>query len=363
MSVASTFDSLSPAEQQIILDSPSIAPPPGVVPDFVNPPNGNACAHAIIAVCLFLTICSATLRAYSRLRRLKRVWADDYIGLAAFGNFIGFIWVSYLLMTKVGYLVHQWNFRVRDTITVLYVIHLSNAFYCVTVALIKTAILREWGRIFVPGPTRTPFWWTCHALIFLNVSYYVARLFFEILVCSPQQSSIAEFLPGSVCLAQSWEVKDIVTSALNLVSDLIILLVSQRIIWRLQIPLRRKVGVSLVFLIGILGFVCTVIQLYTTLGWYSGYDETYAGSMLILTRVPEVTCMFLAFCIPAAPSVFRDSNLAKRVSTIIRSWKAPFAKHRTKGSCHVPSTTTTWLPMSYRRIDGSTSQFNPGGDE
>lgn len=41
-------------------------------------------------------------------------------------------------------------------------------------------------------------------------------------------------------------------AAINVVLDLVILVIPQRIIWRLKMKKAKKIGVSLIFLIGIL---------------------------------------------------------------------------------------------------------------
>lgn len=48
------------------LDSPALAPPSGVQPDFDNPPNRNAAVHVMLAFCLALTSIFLLLRVYTR---------------------------------------------------------------------------------------------------------------------------------------------------------------------------------------------------------------------------------------------------------------------------------------------------------
>jgi hypothetical protein len=58
-------------------NQPALSPPPGVVPNFDDPPNGNVQAHFGIAISLVLVASSASLRAYSRIFCIKQVKLED----------------------------------------------------------------------------------------------------------------------------------------------------------------------------------------------------------------------------------------------------------------------------------------------
>jgi hypothetical protein len=71
------FTSLSPAEQQALLSGPALPPPPGVLSDFDDPPNGNAEGASIMAICLFAVAVSGLMRIYSRIFVVKRARVED----------------------------------------------------------------------------------------------------------------------------------------------------------------------------------------------------------------------------------------------------------------------------------------------
>lgn len=70
------------------------------------------------------------------------------------------------------------------------------------------------------------------------------------LACTPREKIWDPTVPGGKCT--NLKVSLVVSSTTNVVSDILILLLPQNIIWRLQMPLQRKIGVSLIFVVGIM---------------------------------------------------------------------------------------------------------------
>jgi hypothetical protein len=48
------FSSLPPEQQEMILDGPALEPPPNVMPNLHDPPNGNALFYAVLSIFLIL---------------------------------------------------------------------------------------------------------------------------------------------------------------------------------------------------------------------------------------------------------------------------------------------------------------------
>lgn len=121
--------------------------------------------------------------------------------------------------------------------------------YSFTIMLLKAAILLEWVRIFVPTGTRNSFYWICHLLIWINVLFYVAIIIAVNLACTPYQKNWDLCLPGH-CIRT--EHANMASAMINFVFDLIIPILPQRGIWRLQMSKQKKLGVSIVFAIGLM---------------------------------------------------------------------------------------------------------------
>jgi hypothetical protein len=114
---------------------------------------------------------------------------------------------------------------------------------------LKTAIMKEWIDIFVPRGTRNTFFWISCGIIAYNVAFYSAAIIAANLSCIPQ-NAIWDVTVHGKCF--NYKAMEMAGAAINLVSDLIILILPQRVIWTLNMSTSRKLGVSFIFAIGIL---------------------------------------------------------------------------------------------------------------
>ena len=56
---------------------PALTPPPGVIPNFVNPPSQGYVTVVVLAICLAITTPIVLLRIYVRYFINRRLWWDD----------------------------------------------------------------------------------------------------------------------------------------------------------------------------------------------------------------------------------------------------------------------------------------------
>lgn len=130
-------------------------------------------------------------------------------------------------------------------------LHVVSVMYGITVFFIKLSILLQYLEIFA-AKTRGIFFWTCHALIWLNFAVYVISTFMEIFPCSPLSKSWDPLLAHSGHCAINVLVLNVVAAAANSLSDIIILILPQPVIWNLQMHFKKRLAVSAVFSIGLL---------------------------------------------------------------------------------------------------------------
>jgi hypothetical protein len=128
--------------------------------------------------------------------------------------------------------------------------NLGSIIYGIAITILKTGILLQWARLFVPHPDRNALWWTCHILIMINILFYTICTFVEIFACTPRQKIWTPKLPGK-CLDIG--AVNIASSVVNFVSDVIIFLLPQKVIWDLHgVTFRKKLGIAALFAVGIL---------------------------------------------------------------------------------------------------------------
>lgn len=125
--------------------------------------------------------------------------------------------------------------------------------YCINMFLIKLAILLQLLRVFVPLKMRNAMFWACHALIWLNFIYYTIYVFLAIFYCNPVKKGWSQQLYPPIegsCL--DLHAAYIAGAVINTASDFSIVILPQPVIWHLQLSTKRKVGLCVIFLIGLM---------------------------------------------------------------------------------------------------------------
>ena len=86
-------------------------------------------------------------------------------------------------------------------------------------------------------------------MIVLNAVFYVYMII-QFGICEPSSDALSPTQPPQVCLYSFTFV--IVSGAFNLVLDVLVLVTPVYAIWRLKLPIQRKLNTAAVFAIGTL---------------------------------------------------------------------------------------------------------------
>ena len=119
--------------------------------------------------------------------------------------------------------------------------------YSVDILLAKLSILLQYLRILVP--TRNKVFYLTHFVIWLNLLFYIAIGLVTIFECKPREKIWKPFLPGR-CV--NFNAVLITGASVNIVSDFVILAFPIASVWRLQMAVRHKIGISAIFAVGLL---------------------------------------------------------------------------------------------------------------
>ncbi|KXJ91813.1 hypothetical protein Micbo1qcDRAFT_233206 [Microdochium bolleyi] len=286
-----------------LLASPALAPPAGVTPEFDSPPNQNTLAYAVTSVlsCI-LTLC-VLVRLYGRGYLERKFGVEDALMILGYGAYWGTAYAGYELILTPGYYVHTWNLRLGDMIRPGYLILIYGCCYSAVLPLIKTAILLDWCRIFVPGDrSRNAFWWGCILLSVLQCLWGLICIVLLNMQCVPH-NAIWEFYVPSKCYSLP---KVMLSSAsVQVITDIAMVLLPQRMIWKLQMSWKRKAGISFIFGIGVAGSISACLRLAQTITFAQEADTMYFIGPLLFWACAEMTCGFLIFSVPSMPRIFK----------------------------------------------------------
>ncbi|OAA51865.1 hypothetical protein NOR_00458 [Metarhizium rileyi] len=318
MDIIKQFPQLSPEARANLMEGPSMAPPPGVRSNLVNPVNSNSMAIVVLSTCLCLSSITHAFRVYCRAMVI-RVWrTEDYLGVLAFLCYVGFAVTLFLHAHYGGYLVHQWDIRLRFYQKVIQVCMAYSLLFGFTMLFAKLAILLEWKHIFVPEGRRSHFFWTSWSLIVLNIILFSMSIMAESFTCVPLRALWEPWVNGR-CLDK--KAIDLATAYLNLFIDMFILALPQTVIWKLQIVRNKKASIAAIFSIGGLSILCAIIKIpFIHLLKYTGEGDTaYGISRIYLLTFTETTFAMLVFTVPAVPKGFSESCFGRHIMRSVRS--------------------------------------------
>lgn len=167
-----------------------------------------------------------------------------------------------------GYYVHTWDLHNRDLIHPLYVrlplpfpalplvadeqqlILVYGCCYSAVLPLIKTAILLDWCRMLVPaGKLRNPFWWGCMAVAIVQCVWGLCCIILLNKQCDPHKA-IWEFYLPSKCYSLPKVM--LASASVQVITDITMVLLPQKVIWSLHMNWQKKLGVSIIFGVGVM---------------------------------------------------------------------------------------------------------------
>ncbi|KAL8724487.1 MAG: hypothetical protein Q9166_007921 [cf. Caloplaca sp. 2 TL-2023] len=304
----------SQVQAQALLDGPAMAPPTGMKPNFTSPEDH----HKLFVWTIVLTITVSTLallmRMYTKIKIIRKVGWEDYTSILGF-----FLWIGYCVPTSLimvhGGGVHQWNVRLKDLIAILYYSYVSAIMYGITVFIIKLSILLQYMKIFASAQIRNSLYWGILAIIWINFAFYFAITFAEIFLCSPREKYWDVFNTTGHCHDRN--AANIAAGCVNSFSDFVIILLPQRVIWKLQMPLKRKLGVSAIFLTGLFVCMTSIIRLYYAIRLGQTGDITWNIALMGFWTYAELSVGVVCGCLPLSPKFFH--TVKQKVSTIVSS--------------------------------------------
>ncbi|KAL4935936.1 hypothetical protein BDV06DRAFT_217048 [Aspergillus oleicola] len=252
-------------------------------------------ARYVSTVLHLLAVLAVGLRFLAR-RRTGSVGMDDLLALLALVFGTG-LYISGILICTIGYAgFHQALLEVYQIERFLLLVYIDNLFYALTIPTIKLSILFLYHRLF---PVRN----FTYAIIFVGLivaGWTVSVVIVQVFTCTPVQGA---WIPSSAehCIDQTKFYYG--NSASNVLTDVFILALPMRLIWRLNMSKRKKRAVTGLLLMG--GFVC--ISSIVRLSYLSEIDMDDIIYTLVAvgnwTSV-EAPLAIICGCLPTLPVLF-----------------------------------------------------------
>jgi hypothetical protein len=244
---------------------PAGPPPPGVAPNFVDPPSLTNTIRVLDGVFVSSMLVALLVRLYVRFR-LVRTWGwDDYFCIAAsFGSLAHFIMHQHLY--AIGFGRHMWDIPVSMLLGKAYLFSVNGIIFPLTILFAKLSILLLYIRIFTVNKG-------VRMSIFVGIA--ILSVFYVAMVCLAAVSvkTCVDVDAPSIpfCKNYSGPVQ-LLNACFNVATDFCILALPIPLIMKLHLRLKQKLGVVAVFLAGFAACVSSLARLISFSINYTGSD-------------------------------------------------------------------------------------------
>lgn len=123
--------------------------------------------------------------------------------------------------------------------------------YSPTIVFVKLAILLQYLCLLAPARQINPVMFvTARVMIAVILVYYTISTCVTTFACNPRERIWNPLITEYKCLDNTIGI--LFTCLFNIVSDLIILALPSRAVWKLKIPLKKRISIILLFATGLL---------------------------------------------------------------------------------------------------------------
>lgn len=263
-----------------------------------KPNDSNTLYPVILATAILCTILTTAFTA-ARLIAKRMILAyelEDYMLMIAWVVSIAFNGCL-LAAGLAGLGQHVWILRDSEYVKLAQYAWALELLYTPAIWLAKASLLFQLIRIFAPMKSG-PVYLACHTLIWGNLAFYISIFFSILFECHPIWEVWNPSYEGH-CIDRNMVL--VVSSAVNIVSDLLNLLLPFWATWHLQMAPKRKAGIVAVFATGLLAFVSSICRLVYSTHIIHSPDVSYIVAQTALWGLAEIATIILCTCFPIMP--------------------------------------------------------------
>ncbi|KAL6715466.1 hypothetical protein ACLMJK_006427 [Lecanora helva] len=269
---------------------------------------------AVYALGYALAVAAVGLRFLSRKVSNMPYLADDWVILAALIIFTALFGVD--IWHVVGGQLGKHAIRVtpHEIMIFLKSLYVFNPLYTNIIPLVKISILLLYKRLFPLDRVHL----IIYILVGILVGFEISTTFVDIFGCHPIAAAWNKKIPHSHCVVP--QTLYMATAGINLATDVIILCIPMPLVWGLRLSVKRKVGVSLIFVLGSLVCVTTIFRI-ATFHYINGYDITWSYINTAYWTYSELVLSFICACVPTFRPVLKA--LSANIQTSMRKFSLP----------------------------------------
>jgi len=287
-------------------------PPPGKETNFINPETFKTQAEISMNLCMAVAAVFIILRLYAKISITKMYGWDDVWCILAFAGLVAHDAVSIsLLAPGKGRILggHMWDIKALDiTKATLQKTLASVCLYAVAALFVKLSILCLYLRLF---KVKTTVRWLIYGGMAACSILYTASVISNMILFVPppgQPQTLAGWSAKAAAIGNNANHLAIFQGAFGTLSDIYLLVIPVQSILVLNLPLAKRIGVSLIFMTGIIATACSIGSLVFRVKVLSSTDLMWDSVKIYIFSSAEITAGIVCACTPVCAAVFRSGK-------------------------------------------------------
>ncbi|MCJ1280973.1 hypothetical protein MMC26_000291 [Xylographa opegraphella] len=296
-----------------------------------------------------LAVIAVVLRIWSRRIQGTALVLNDFAILAALLFTTGLVGIIILSVAWAGEGQAFENVPPQDQGRIFMTFVIETPVWGAANTLVKISILHLYVTIF-PSPT---FRKICYTMMAVSTLYFISILLETFLLCMPFVYNWNKMIEGT-CGNQTLAL--LMIGAANLIIDAIIVVLPLPLLWRLQLPIWKKVGLVIMFSLGAFTCVVTLLRIIRIQNTnLADTDPTISGAIIAQWSILEPTIAIVNSCFPTIRPVlnkyFPSLAWAKRLTTKNSSGNRSRPSMRSPLSSKASPSSTIGDKKQFQRLD------------
>ncbi|KAI5366599.1 putative extracellular membrane protein, CFEM [Septoria linicola] len=209
-------------------------------------------------------------------------------------------------MTMAGLGLDIWTLEPDNITTLLHDFWVEAILYTFVMSTIKVSILLLYLRIWTSGTSWTAgFRRMCFVLIAINVAFGVALGLTVIFECSPVSYAWTRWDGEHTGKCIDYSAQSYAISGLNTLLDIVTFLLPIPKLLQLPISLRKKVGVCLIFALGLLATTASVVRLIYLIEYSTSPNFSWWFAPIAIWTSLECNLAVTTACLPSMAGLFQ----------------------------------------------------------
>ncbi|KAJ0108051.1 hypothetical protein J7T55_007169 [Diaporthe amygdali] len=253
-----------------IYTTPAMEAPEGKTSNLINPTSLMTTRIGLCSAALAVVLVFVSIRIYMRYL-LKSFNFEDWVLIFATASFTALLSMLVIVSTY-GDGKHLWDVSVAELYSTLYYENIAEILYCTTMFPIKFVLLHQIKFIFFSHDRGSPSHFVIVVLIIANFLVYTALGLAFIFACTPREKIYHPNIEGHCISATACMTA---AAALNVASDVSILITPLFGIAKLNMPLKKKLMAASVFGVGLFAIAASCVRLYYGVELFFTEDSTW----------------------------------------------------------------------------------------